>query len=76
VSADLARWPIPRARLQLAHGRWLRRQRQIVEARAELRAARDAFGALGRTAWGDIFPKLGVSARGELHEALATRVRA
>ena len=44
---DLARWPFQRARLQLAYGQWLRRQRRIAESRAVLRAARDTFDALG-----------------------------
>jgi hypothetical protein len=51
--ADLGRWPFQRARLLLAHGMWLRRQRRITESRAPLRDARDAFGALGCTAFSD-----------------------
>ena len=133
LSADLARWPFQRARAQLAFGQWLRRRRRIADSRDPLRAARDAFDALGCQAWGDqarselrasgessrrrvpeardqltgqelqvaqlaasglsnreigqklfvsprtvsthlyrIFPKLGISARGELASALAT----
>jgi DNA-binding CsgD family transcriptional regulator len=53
LGADLRRWPFPRARILLAHGRWLRRRRRIAESRASLRAARDAFDALGCAAWGD-----------------------
>jgi DNA-binding CsgD family transcriptional regulator len=49
--ADLAAWPLHRARLQLAHGMWLRRRQQAGESRAPLRAARDTFDALGAGAW-------------------------
>ena len=51
LSADLGRWPFQRARALLAHGRWLRRQRRITEARASLREARDTFDALGCAAF-------------------------
>ncbi len=51
--ADLAAWPLHRARLQLAHGMWLRRRQQAGESRAPLRAARDTFDALGADAWAE-----------------------
>ena len=41
--------PLMVARSQLAYGLWLRRQRHIAESRAPLRAARDAFLAMGAT---------------------------
>ncbi len=44
--ADLTHWPLQRARLLLAYGQWLRRQRRIAESRAPLRDARDAFDAM------------------------------
>ena len=53
LSADLTHWPLQRARLLLAYGQWLRRQRRIAESRAPLRDARDAFDAMGCAAWGD-----------------------
>jgi DNA-binding CsgD family transcriptional regulator len=53
LSADLSRWPFQRARILFAHGQWLRRQRRIAESRAPLRAARDAFDALGCTTCSD-----------------------
>jgi DNA-binding CsgD family transcriptional regulator len=53
LGADFGRWPFQRARIQLAHGQWLRRQRRIAESRAPLRNARDAFDALGCGSWGD-----------------------
>lgn len=53
LGADLTHWPLQRARLLLAHGQWLRRQRRIAESRTPLRDARDAFDALGCAAWGD-----------------------
>jgi len=49
--ADLAAWPLHRARLQLAYGMWLRRRQQAGDSRAPLRAARDTFDALGADAW-------------------------
>src|SRR5215211_2726788 len=53
MGADLGRWPFQRARLLLAYGQWLRRQRRITQSRAPLRDARDAFDALGCAAFGD-----------------------
>jgi DNA-binding CsgD family transcriptional regulator len=53
LSADLTRWPFFRARLLLAYGAWLRRQRRVAESRAPLRAAREAFDALGAVPWGE-----------------------
>jgi ATP/maltotriose-dependent transcriptional regulator MalT len=53
LSADLTHWPFQRARLVLAYGQWLRRQRRIAESRDSLREARDAFDAMGCAAWGD-----------------------
>jgi len=52
ASSDLTRWPFQRARLQLAHGQWLRRHRRVAESRGVLRAARDSFDALGCAPWG------------------------
>jgi DNA-binding CsgD family transcriptional regulator len=53
LSAEVNRWPYQRARLLLAYGAWLRRQRRVAESRTPLRAARDAFDALGVRAWGE-----------------------
>jgi DNA-binding CsgD family transcriptional regulator/tetratricopeptide (TPR) repeat protein len=53
LAHDLTRWPFQHARIQLAHGRWLRRQRRVAESRAVLRAARDTFDALGCAPWGE-----------------------
>ena len=53
LAADLGHWPFARARVQLSHGAWLRRQRRAAESRAPLRAARDTFDALGTPAWGE-----------------------
>ena len=47
LSRDLSAWPVIQARIKLAYGEWLRRHRRQVESRAPLRAARDAFDALG-----------------------------
>lgn len=48
ISED-ASLPLMVARSQLAYGLWLRRQRRIAESRGPLRAARDAFQAIGAT---------------------------
>jgi DNA-binding CsgD family transcriptional regulator len=53
LRADLTDWPFARARLQLAYGSWLRRQRRISESRRPLRAARDTFDDLGVQPWGE-----------------------
>ncbi len=53
LSTDLDHWPFQRARLLLAYGQWLRRQRRIAESRAPLRAARDIFDALACASWSD-----------------------
>jgi DNA-binding CsgD family transcriptional regulator len=52
-SPALARLPFAEARLQLAYGTWLRRQRRISHSRVPLRAARDTFDQLGAIPWGD-----------------------
>jgi len=48
---ELGGWPFMRARLQLAYGVWLRRQRRIAESRAPLRAALGTLEALGARGW-------------------------
>jgi ATP/maltotriose-dependent transcriptional regulator MalT len=53
LSADLERWPFWRGRLLLAHGRWLRRHRRVMDSRAPLREARGMFDAIGASSWGD-----------------------
>ena len=53
LGAGMSRWPLYWARLQLAFGMWLRRQRRAGESRVSLRAARDAFDALGALPWGN-----------------------
>jgi RNA polymerase sigma factor (sigma-70 family) len=52
LDTDLTSWPFHRARLLLANGAWLRRQRRAAESRASLRAARDSFDTLGALPWG------------------------
>lgn len=51
--AACGRQPVLRARVQLEHGASLRRRRRAADARAQLRAARDAFDALGITPFAD-----------------------
>ena len=59
---DLGRWPLVRAKTELAYGSWLRRHRRAVEARAPLRSARTTLDLIGASAWAD-------QARGELRAA-------
>jgi DNA-binding CsgD family transcriptional regulator len=47
------KWPFHHARMEMSYGAWLRRQRRITESRPHLRAARDAFEALGVQPWAD-----------------------
>jgi DNA-binding CsgD family transcriptional regulator len=53
LSGDHATWPLMRARMLLANGEWLRRRRRVAESRAALRAAGEAFEALGITTWAE-----------------------
>jgi DNA-binding CsgD family transcriptional regulator len=53
LAGDLTRWPFQRARIQLAYGQWLRRQRRVAESRGVLRTARDTFDALGCAPWSE-----------------------
>jgi DNA-binding CsgD family transcriptional regulator len=53
LKSDLAAWPFLRARLLFAYGAWLRRRRRVADSRVPLRAAREAFDALGATPWGE-----------------------
>ncbi|QBS45361.1 AAA family ATPase [Nocardia sp. CS682] len=68
LAGHVGSWPLYRARLQLHHGRRLRRQRRMAEAREPLRAARDSFDALGAAPWAE-------SARLELRAAGETSAR-
>src|SRR5262249_49192990 len=52
-AADLRPWPFDRARLLLAYGSWLRRQRRVAESRTPLRAAVGAFEALGAASYSE-----------------------
>ncbi|GAB2661511.1 helix-turn-helix transcriptional regulator [Nocardia goodfellowii] len=61
-------WPLYRARLQLHHGRRLRRLRRTSAAREPLREARDTFDALGAGPWAQ-------AARNELRAAGETSAR-
>ncbi|GAA3208524.1 AAA family ATPase [Dactylosporangium siamense] len=53
LRVDAGPWPFARARVQLAYGQWLRRQRRIADSRTLLRTARDTFDTLGTVPWGD-----------------------
>jgi DNA-binding CsgD family transcriptional regulator len=52
-AGELRRWPFAQARVQLAHGAWLRRHRRVAESRPLLRSAAETFDALGTVPWGD-----------------------
>jgi DNA-binding CsgD family transcriptional regulator/tetratricopeptide (TPR) repeat protein len=51
LRADLSRWPLCRARTQLAYGGWLRRQRRVTESRGPLRAALAGLEFMGAAPW-------------------------
>ena len=53
LKSDLAAWPFVRARLLFAYGSWLRRRWRVADSRVPLRAAREAFDALGAVPWGE-----------------------
>ena len=53
LKGDPRHHPFDHARLQLAYGAWLRRQRRVSESRAPLRAARQVFDALACVPWGE-----------------------
>jgi len=47
LTAGLGPWAFERARISLAYGIWLRRQRRAADCRGQLRAAAEAYDALG-----------------------------
>ncbi|MET9364754.1 LuxR family transcriptional regulator [Streptomyces sp. NPDC006632] len=51
LADNLARWPWPRARAELAYGGWLRRQHRTAESRPLLRSARLTFDRIGARPW-------------------------
>jgi len=53
LGSDPGAGPFIRARVQLAYGEWLHQRRQDSAARAPLRAAREAFDALGAIPWSE-----------------------
>jgi DNA-binding CsgD family transcriptional regulator len=62
LASDAAGSPWPRARLQLAYGRWLRRQQRVTQSRLPLQASFEVFQGLGAVRWAQ-------EARGELEAA-------
>lgn len=53
LGLDLSGWPFDQARIELSYGEWLRGRRRQIESRASLRAARDAFDAIGANSWAE-----------------------
>jgi DNA-binding CsgD family transcriptional regulator len=53
LRSGLNGWPFPRARVELAYGEWLHKQRHDSAARAPLRAATETFDALGVIPWSE-----------------------
>jgi DNA-binding CsgD family transcriptional regulator len=53
LGGDLVRWPSVRARLELAHGSWLRRRRRVAESRAPLRNAQTTLEVIGAGPWAE-----------------------
>ncbi|SOD74954.1 regulatory LuxR family protein [Jatrophihabitans sp. GAS493] len=72
---DLTRWPWPRARIELAYGTWLRRNRRLVESRVPLRSAVATFDAIGAVEWGRQ-AREGLRAAGERTQAVAVETSA
>ncbi|MEU9448833.1 AAA family ATPase [Streptomyces sp. NPDC048277] len=50
---DLTRWPLVRAKLELAYGEWLRRHRRAADSRTPLRSALTTLELIGATTWAD-----------------------
>ena len=50
---DLTRWPWIQARIRLAYGSWLRRQRRVAESRLPLRLAQATFDLIGASSWAE-----------------------
>ena len=53
LGQDLTRWPWVQARIRLAYGGWLRRQRRAVDSRVPLRLALATFDLIGARSWAD-----------------------
>jgi DNA-binding CsgD family transcriptional regulator len=53
LKGRLRHYPFDHARLQLAYGAWLRRQRRVSESRPPLRAARQVFDSLACVPWAE-----------------------
>jgi DNA-binding NarL/FixJ family response regulator len=53
LTQDLTRWPWVRARLELAFGSWLRRQRRGAESRIPLRSAQAILDLVGAGTWAE-----------------------
>ncbi len=53
LDGAVRRWPTYRARMMLLHGQWLRRQGRVVEARDQLRTARQLADALSMRPWAE-----------------------
>jgi len=53
LNQDLELLPWARARIELAYGCWLRRQRRVAECRALLRAARETLSRIGAATWAE-----------------------
>ncbi|MGW3283471.1 AAA family ATPase [Streptomyces sp. NPDC001002] len=51
LGQDLARWPLVRARTELAYGQWLRSRRQAARSRTLLLSARTTFEIVGASDW-------------------------
>jgi DNA-binding CsgD family transcriptional regulator/tetratricopeptide (TPR) repeat protein len=53
MAHDLTRWPWPRAMIELAYGRWLRRHRRVAESRPPLRSALTTLNLIGARSWAE-----------------------
>ncbi|WP_405883243.1 LuxR family transcriptional regulator [Streptomyces sp. NBC_01136] len=62
LATDLSRWPLVRAKLELAYGSWLRRRRRAAEARVPLNSSLVTLDLIGAAPWAE-------QARSELRAA-------
>ncbi|MGI5135639.1 MULTISPECIES: AAA family ATPase [unclassified Streptomyces] len=53
LGQDLSGWPYARAKVELAYGSWLRRQKRVRQAQSLLTSAQSTFDRIGALPWGD-----------------------
>ncbi|MER5914493.1 AAA family ATPase [Streptomyces sp. NPDC001982] len=53
LQQDLSSWPYAHAKIKLAYGSWLRRQKRVPQAQSLLTSAQSIFDRIGALPWGD-----------------------